>query len=628
MNRGHYQKGDIQVTKKFLALFIAFIMILSLIACDSSEGGKTVNKRYEGPFSDVNGAYGGVDDLGRVLSKETSYKPRDNRQVGIFYFLWMGEHGTDGPYDNTQIVADHPDAIKSEAAWIKAGGGKQGAHHFWGKPLFGYYMSSDKWVMRKHLQMLVDAGVDFLVFDTTNAYIYNNRVRDLIDVWHEYLEMGVDVPKLAFYTNTESYTTMVKIKKAFYTNKRMHELYPRLDELWYQWDGKPMIVGDSALATDELLEYFTIKDSQWPTEGHKDNGFPWMEFESSLKESSVYGVNGRKEVMNVSVAQHSETVTFSATAWYGANDRSRSWHNGANDTSENAVMYGYNFAEQWEYAIAQDPEMIFVTGWNEWVAQRQPGNDIWPVFFVDCADYNNSRDVEPMEGIFGDNYYMQMVEYIRKYKGAQNRVYIGDHQTIDINGDFSQWDATSITAKYLDYRNDTIDRDEKGFGKLKYTNTTGRNDIVNMKVARDKEYIYFYVDTAEAITAPTDDQWMTLFIDSGVEGTADWYGYDFAVNVEKPNGSEAVLSKANGNGWGWTNAGTVKMKVEGNKMMLAISRADLGIPDDGKTLIDLQFKWADNYQRSENGSYEIWTFYKDGDAAPYGRLNYIYSEKA
>ena len=70
------------------------------------------------------------------------------------------------------------------------------------------------------------------------------------------------------------------------------------------------------------------------------------------------------------------------------------------------------------------------------------------------------------------------------------------------------------------------------------------------------------------------------------------------------------------------------MKIEGNKIMLAISRADLGIPDNnGATLIDIQFKWADNYQKDEEGNFDIWTFYKDGDAAPYGRLNYVYSEK-
>ena len=610
-------------------------MMLSLIACSEREDdGVITGERYTGPFSDVNGAYGGVDDLGRTLAGSSEVgETKQDRQVGIFYFLWMGEHGTGGPYDNSAIVEASPDAIESESNWLKAGGGPVGAHHFWGEPLFGYYLASDEWVMRKHLQMLTDAGIDFIVFDTTNAVTYDARVKDIIKIWYEYLEMGVDVPKLSFYTNTNSGATMEHIYKNIYQSKSLNNKYPRLSELWYQWDGKPMIIGNASELSkdlaDEMMEYFTIKDSQWPTEDRKDNGFPWMEFGRSLTEESVYGVDGRKEVMNVSVAQHSDTGQFSATAWYGGNDRTRTWHNGANDTSEDAILYGYNFAEQWEYAIAQDPEMIFVTGWNEWVAQRQPGNDTYPIIFVDCATYNTSRDVEPSASVFGDNYYMQMMEYIRKYKGADHRVYVGDDQTIDIEGDFSQWDNTSVTAKYLDYTNDIEDRNSRGFGKEKYENETGRNDIVNMKVAHDDEYLYFYVDTKEDITPSTDDNWMTLFIDSGVEGNAEWYEYDFAVNVEKPNGNDAVLSKCSGSGWNWTNAGTVKMKVEGNKMMLAISRADLGIPDNnGQTLIDLQFKWADNYQQNESGSYDVWTFYTDGDAAPYGRLNYIYSEKA
>ncbi len=618
-----------------MGLLLTLTMMLSVAACSDSGSGNNnaeeeKTKRYEGPFSELNGALGGVDDLGRTLAASTEVgEKRNDRTVGIFYFLWIGEHGTTGPYDNSAIVEENPDAIKSESAWIKAGGGPLNAHHFWGEPLFGYYKSSDTWVMRKHLQMLTDAGVDYIVFDTTNAVTYDQRVKDLIEVWYEYLEMGVNVPKLAFYTHSSSGSTMDHIYKNIYTNKSLNKKYPRLSELWFNWDGKPMIIGSAFEASAEIKEYFTVKEAQWPTEDPVDNGFPWMEFGWFGSQQAVYGRDGRKEVMSVSVAQHCDTVEFSATAWYGGNDHSRSWHNNANDTSENAILYGYNFAEQWEYAIKEDPETIFVTGWNEWVAQRQPGNKNYAIRFVDCADYNNSRDVEPAAKVFGDNYYMQMAEYIRKYKGADYRVYVGDDQTIDINGDFSQWDNQSVTAKYLDYTNDTVDRNERGFGKIKYTNETGRNDIVNMKVAHDDNYIYFYVDTAEDITPSTDDNWMTLFIDSGVEGNAEWYGYDFAVNVVKPNGNDAVLSKCDGNGWNWSDAGTVKMKVEGNKMMLAISRADLGIPDNnGETLIDMQFKWADNYQKNEAGNYEIWTFYTDGDAAPYGRMNYIYSEKS
>ena len=73
-----------------------------------------------------------------------------------------------------------------------------------------------------------------------------------------------------------------------------------------------------------------------------------------------------------------------------------------------ATQAGRNFQQQWDYAIKCDPDVILVTGWNEWVAQRQPADIIKnePIWFVDCATYNCSRDVEPAGEVFGDNYYI------------------------------------------------------------------------------------------------------------------------------------------------------------------------------------------------------------------------------
>ena len=120
---------------------------------------------------------------------------------------------------------------------------------------------------------------------------------------------------------------------------------------------------------------------------------------------------------------------------------------------------------------------------------------------------------------------------------------------------------------------------------------------------------------------------MTLFISSGAEGNAVWAQmYDFAVNLEKPNGNEAVISKYNADGT-WTKAGTAKMKVEGNQIMIEVSRDVLGIGDnDGKTVLDVKFKWADNYQLGEDGKLDVFSFYKNGDAAPLGRMAYLFSE--
>ena len=109
-------------------------------------------------------SYGGTDALGRTLGLESDVgAPKEEKYVGLFYFLWMGAHGTQ-LYDNTKIVETYADALRNQGRW-----GSVGTFHFWGEPLFGYYVSSDEWVIRKHVQMLTDADVDFLVFDTTNS---------------------------------------------------------------------------------------------------------------------------------------------------------------------------------------------------------------------------------------------------------------------------------------------------------------------------------------------------------------------------------------------------------------------------------------------------------------------------
>lgn len=616
--------------KRTLALTLGLAATLALPCCGNSattaesseeshaseETNTSPYEAYTGNYSAVNGTYGGTDDLGRVLSNDiTAGETRANRYVGIFYFLWQGEHGTGGPYDNTKIVKENPDAIKSEEAWLEAGGGGVGEHHFWGEPLFGYYTSSDTWVMRKHCQMLTDAGVDFICFDATNAFTYTERVKQLISVWYEYLEQGYNIPKLVFYTNSASGKTMNTIYNDIYNNEELKNVYPRLEELWFNWDGKPLIIGNSndGELEEEVKNYFRIKANQWPNATRKADGFPWMEFSRLLKKSAVYGLDGRKEVVNVSIAQHNATVRFSSTAWYGGNDRTRSYKDKTNANGEDAYLYGYNFATQWDFAIKQDPEMVFVTGWNEWVAQRQPSLAGEPIVFVDCADYNTSRDAEPMRGYFGDNYYMQLIDYIRQYKGTESRVDVGAGVSIDLNGSFEQWNNASVTARYTDYKNDTADRDAIGFGDISYKNTSGRNDIVNAAVAKDKDSFYFYVETAEDLTAYTDDNWMSLFLSTGGNG---WYGYDYSVNTLKPESdSKAVLCRFNGAEW--EKVCTLDMKTEGNKLMLAIPRSAIGMEDE---LFNLEFKWADNYTKND-----IWSFYTEGDTAPYGRLNYVYS---
>ena len=556
---------------------------------------------------DVNGSYSATDALGRKAVSAGESK----KKVGIFYFLWNGEHSKDGPYDVTKIIKNDPLAYTSVERWVAAGGGDYAVWHHWSEPLFGYYFQSDRWVVSRHCQMLTDAGVDFLVFDTTNAVPYIERSLELIDVWYGYMKQGKKVPQLAYYTNSASGVIMNKLYDEIYNNEELKAKYPDIDKLWFRMNGKPMIVGnrDDTELREEVRDFFRIKDVQWPTDNKHSDGFPWIEFGTTLLTLGGYYKNSPKDesIMNVSVAQHCDSCCFSSSAWYGRKDHGRSWHNMKKDTRDGAVLHGYNFAEQWNFALMLDPDIVFVTGFNEWTAMRL-NQENQPIAFIDNCDEEYSRDVEPSAGQLGDNYYMQMVSYIGKFKKTKDVVSTKNSVSIDVGASFDQWNNEKITAVYKDYEGDTFNRDSRGFGDTYYTDDSGRNDIVNAKVAEDKNKLYFYVDTANDLSPSTDSAWMTLFIN-----TKGKEGYDFVINRVSPKDGKATVEAVDGKSC--KTVGEAEIRFEGNKLMLGVSKDILGL---GKKAA-FSFKWADNYIDGD-----IMSFYTKGDSAPYGRLNWVY----
>lgn len=119
----------------------------------------------------------GTDGLGRKLpDHDIVHDRRSDRFVGLFYFLWLGQHSTSGPYDISKIIKQDPSAVHNpnHSLW-----GPEKEFHFWGEPLYNYYLSDDAWVLRKHVQLLTNADIDFLVFDTTNRSTYK-KVYDVL----------------------------------------------------------------------------------------------------------------------------------------------------------------------------------------------------------------------------------------------------------------------------------------------------------------------------------------------------------------------------------------------------------------------------------------------------------------
>ena len=328
---------------------------------------------------------------------------------------------------------------------------------------------------------------------------------------------------------------------------------------------------------------------------------------------------GQKEQMSVGVAQNAVTNRLGSMSETDA--RGRSFHGGKFPTEPEAVLHGYNFAGQFERALREDPRFIFATGWNEWIAGRFDafGGVRLPVMFVDQFDQEHSRDIEPMKGGHGDNYYYQFVSFVRRYKGVRPAPNPGPARTVDLHGGFEQWN--DVAPEFRDDIGDAAHRDFSGYNNYaRLTNASGRNDFVAMKVSRDEHHLFFHVQTRETVTPPGGSNWMMLLLDVDQSHRTGWEGYDFVVNRVGPDGGKAVLERNRG-GWNWQRIGAVEMRVADNHLVLAIPRELPGL-EAAKGRLSFDFKWADNVPTSGN----IVEWLDAGDCAPNGRFNYRFTE--
>jgi hypothetical protein len=236
-----------------------------------------------------------------------------------------------------------------------------------------------------------------------------------------------------------------------------------------------------------------------------------------------------------------------------------------------------------------------------------------PVTFVDEFNEEFSRDIEPMKGGHGDNYYYQMIANIRKYKGVRPIPPVVPRR-FEIDGKFDDW--VNVEPEFRDTIGDPVHRDFHGWGtSIHYVNATGRNDIVAAKVSLDDKSVGFYARTRAKLSDPGAPHFMLLFVDSDHDVKTGWLGYDFVVN-RKPGGSGVTsVERHEGNGYRWGNAVEVPFRVAGNELELSIPRSVLGVNRLPGTL---DFKWADNI--AESGDWSDFTL--NGDTAPNDRYNY------
>ncbi|MCQ2462062.1 MAG: hypothetical protein MJ177_01495 [Clostridia bacterium] len=604
--------------RRLFSLFTALMLLMNINIPALTGNRANKNEKSDSPVQPD--TWAAVDGLGRVAPLNVKKCGDHERFVGMFYWTWHYNFARDNTAKNvTEMLKGNESALHDYNAdlWNNA---PDGAPHFWDEPVYGYYSDLDEYVIRKQAELIADAGVDFIVTDCTNGTATWDEANEvLFKVLEQAKADGVNVPQVAFmlpFWDGES--THISLKNLY------EKIYSsgRYEDLWFKWDGKPLIMAhpdclDENNPEDKaILDCFTFRlneasyfaDSTFITE----NIWGWCSDYPQAK----YGcsLNGSVEEMCVSIAQNAHDGNLAAmNCVEGAQGRSFTkglysykYFNGKKNVrvdknTENALYYGLNFQQQWDRALLCDPDVVFVTGWNEWIAGRWSEWCGTENAFPDEFSPEYSRDIEPSNGELKDYYYYQLVTNIRRYKGTEKPVAANE----------------SGEKEYYHYTNNTPARDCDGWVGLHYTADTMRNDFKKVTVKNDSENVYFTVECENNITPYTDRAWMRILIDSSPNpGSDNWEGFEYIINRDNASPDTVTVEKSTG-GWAFIQTGNAEYTVNGNIMTVAVPLCALSMDAEN---VHFNFKLSDNMLSDG----DIMDFYKNGDVAPGGRFAFVY----
>lgn len=581
----------------------SILLLCPLFLCAQKNATDIKNNSYQ---------IAGVDQFGRSFTAISGYKP--GKQVGIFYWPWIGQPYASGIYDAT-IISAMPNGLKLlyDFKYLNDSISPTGQAHFWGEPLWGYYNSDDEWVIRKQMKLLTIAGIDFIAFDLTNRLTYRNVYEKVFRVIEELIEQGCSPPRAVFYTHSKSFETTWQVYNELYKPN----LYPNA---WYRVNGKPMIIAYTKEADDmaeaisrkdsayrpvpysqELKDFFYFKKPQWPFDPSFEDGFPWVEW------SFPQPLHGG--VMSVSVASHPK-VPMSRSLTSGWENWGRGWDPVSKQNKKEDVDKGGFFQKQWDHALQVNPDTVFVGGWNEWIAYKQPWGDEY--MLCDAADKEYSRDIEPMRGGYEDAFYIQLIKNIRKYKGLPYNGNGYPAKSIDITKGLEQWATATAVYRNMDSKPEA--RNSYGASKkVFYSLPAPANNLKEVRVAHDAKYFYFLIQADQPFVHSNASGGLQVLMGANEPATGGWNGYDYVIELD--GGKAAVLSKLDQQRRK-TEIANIRFTKKDNWLQLQIPRRQLGVND----IKQLRFKVADGVAKPE----DIMEYYISGSVMPVGRLSYLY----
>jgi hypothetical protein len=606
-------------------------------------------------------------------------KTDHKRVVGIFYITWHSDNlaNMKSPYsaDVTKVLAADSNARldAKNPEW------KEGQYH-WGEPEMGYFLSRDEYVIRKDMSMLADAGVDVLIMDVTNAVRYWAEWETMFTVMEKMKAEGNKVPQFCFWAFNGPVITVVQdlYDKIYKPGKYKSLWYYWEDKPLLLYNGSPQTkdaTGNVQRNPNPYYDADAVTNKNNPHYGNKDfteklytdytqevkntfstrtmwwgyykwNGKRFVGTEDNwsfgydLGNKNVKGLEpdslvsmhkGVREEMAVTPAQHPSSLV--GKSWSRANGEPQL--NSRDMPVETYVPwlkkkvtspegYGIYFQERWDEALKADPSFLYLNDWNEWTAGKYPPEGAKTVdfmrrknsyFFVDQYNAEFNRAIQPMKDGYTDNYYMQMAQNIRKYKGVRPIPQLKGLSHIKIDGDFSDW--SSQKTEYRDTKGDVVHRDFAGYGGLHYKDSSGRNDIVTCKVAIDQSNINFYVETDQALTPSSGQNWMMLFIDTDQDTATGWYGYDYMINKKVINNKTTTLMRydAKAPGDHWVEVARITYLYKSNQLEVSVPKSLLKLRGNA---LSFDFHWNDN----AGALIDAISLSTSGDSAPNRRFNY------
>lgn len=308
----------------------------------------------------------------RGTTTEAMSSERDRTRVGLFVHTWHDIN----PVPMRRVMGEGEYVHKR---W-----------HWWGRPAWANgdlakYTWTNSAMVNYHIDNFVELGVDFVFLDFTNGNHQNN-----LDGAHALcaaLQQRGAGPKVAFWIEK---VTDAPLYAAQFYNK-----YPGV---MYRFKGKPLLLVNGyadgwkpsgATTTKPLprgLDGFTVR-WMWGLLG-AGSGSMWTFKEATPPKPYVHA--GVKEQVG---------MTFATQGTYMTTPAGRQCRDG-----------GKFFASQLANVRKHRPEVVTITGYNEWMAinfgTAKPQ-------FVDLFGVECSHDIEPMKGGHGNAYFQQAKEAIR-----------------------------------------------------------------------------------------------------------------------------------------------------------------------------------------------------------------------